>query len=227
MYFHYHTISISLQKKHLIPHILKSNKRLCTNYLFYLSHIFMFHSCQRKRWWVTKRQEKSINKDINALLGWLQSNLSNVWSWWWVFKDDSRLSFECSLEPNPSCLCPSNILNQSIVSDRIDHIETLRKEAILEYRPVQSLVVQSFAMVHTYWQTLLSFITIDMFLVLQLYFQATNWMVRAPYVTHLTLSLNEFCGHFPPSQSSEAGGRLPPEFRCEVLRIGLGNLTDY
>ena len=26
-------------------------------------------------------------------------------------------------------------------------------------------------------------------------------MVRAPFVTHLTMSLNEFCGHFPLSQA--------------------------
>ena len=51
-------------------------------------------------------------------------------------------------------------------------------------------------------------------------------MVRTPFVTHLTMSLNEFCGHFPLSQASQAGDRLPPEFRCEDLRIGLGNLTD-
>ena len=51
-------------------------------------------------------------------------------------------------------------------------------------------------------------------------------MVRAPFLTYLTMSLNEFCGHFPLSQASQAGGRLTPEFRCEVLRIGLGNLAD-
>ena len=48
-------------------------------------------------------------------------------------------------------------------------------------------------------------------------------MVRAPFVTYLTLSLNEFCGYFPLSQASQAGssevrgGSTPPLTYAKVL----------